>query len=102
MAVQAMKSGAADLIDKLVFNETLIDSIQAVLERSRRNAGDIALAHLTRERFGTPTPDELAATALIGDGFASSIIAATFSNSVRTVNHHRASIHAKMQVPYLP
>lgn len=102
MAVQAMKLGAADFIEKPIIDETLVNSIQSVLERSRRDAGDMALARAVRERYATLTPREQAVAALVGEGFASAAIAATLGISVRTVDHHRASILAKMQATSLP
>lgn len=102
MAVQTMKLGAADFIEKPVIDEALVDSIQAVLERSWRDAGDMLLTRVVRERYATLTPREQAVAALVGEGFASAAIAATLGISVRTVDHHRASILAKMQATSLP
>lgn len=102
MAVQAMKLGAADFIEKPIIDEQLVDSIQAVMERSRRDSGDIALTQAVRERYATLTPREQAVAALVGEGYASAAIAATLNISVRTVDHHRAAILAKMQATSLP
>lgn len=102
MAVQAMKLGAADFIEKPIMDEQLVDSIRAVLDRVRPEPGDVALTRLIRERYATLTPRERDVAALVGEGYASAAIAATLDISVRTVDHHRASILAKMQATSLP
>lgn len=102
MAVQAMKLGAADFIEKPIVDERLVESIGAVLERNKRDAGDIALHRVIRERYATLTPREQAVAALVAEGFSSTAIAATLNISVRTVDHHRAAILAKMQATSLP
>lgn len=102
MAVQAMKLGAADFIEKPIVDEQLVDSIRAVLERSKRDSGDLALARVVRERYASLTPREQAVATLVGEGYASTAIAATLNISVRTVDHHRAAILAKMQATSLP
>ena len=102
MAVQAMKLGAADFIEKPVMDEQLVDSIRAVLDRTRPEHGDITLARLVRERYATLTPRERDVASMVGEGYASAAIAATLDISVRTVDHHRAAILAKMQATSLP
>lgn len=102
MAVQAMKLGAADFIKKPVVDELLVESIQAVMELSRRDTGDMALSRAVRERYATLTPREQAVAAMAGEGYASAAIGATLNISARTVDHHRAAILAKMQATSLP
>jgi two-component system response regulator FixJ len=102
MAVQAMKLGAADFIEKPVDDERLAESIRFVVERSRREAEDISLAKQVRLRYATLTPREQEVAHLVVDGYSSSAIAASLNISVRTVDHHRASILAKMQATSLP
>lgn len=102
MAVQAMKLGASDFIEKPIVDEQLVDSIRTVLERGKRDSGDLVLARVVRERYATLTRREQAVANLVGEGYASAAIAATLNISVRTVDHHRASILAKMQATSLP
>lgn len=102
MAVQAMKLGAADFIEKPVVDEQLAESIRAVLERGKRATGDLAQERAVRERYATLTQREKAVAGLVAEGYASAAIAATLSISVRTVDHHRAAILAKMQATSLP
>lgn len=102
MAVQAMKLGAADFIEKPVDDEQLVMSIRAVLERNRRGTEEATLARQVRERFETLTPRERDVAERVVEGYSSSAIAASLGISVRTVDHHRASILAKMQATSLP
>lgn len=102
MAVQAMKLGAADFIEKPVDDETLVASIGAALERNSRDAGEATLARAVRERYATLTPREQDVAGLVVEGYSSASIAANLNISVRTVDHHRASILAKMQATSLP
>lgn len=102
MAVQAMKLGAADFIEKPVDDEKLAESIRSVVERSRRETEDVSLAKQIRLRYATLTPREQEVAELVVDGYSSSAIAASLNISVRTVDHHRASILAKMQATSLP
>jgi two-component system, LuxR family, response regulator FixJ len=102
MAVQAMKLGAADFIEKPVDDEELVRSIRTAIERSKRDAEEVSLARVVRERYATLTPREQSVADLVVDGYSSSAIAANLNISVRTVDHHRASILAKMQATSLP
>jgi len=102
MAVQAMKLGAADFIEKPIDDETLAASIRAALDRRERDAGEVTITRAVRERYATLTPREKAVASLVVDGYSSAAIAANLNISVRTVDHHRASILAKMQATSLP
>lgn len=102
MAVQAMKLGASDFIEKPVIDEDLVASIRSALERKRRDEGDTNLARAVRDRYATLTPREQAVADLVAEGYASAAIAGTLNISVRTVDHHRAAILAKMQATSLP
>lgn len=102
MAVQAMKLGASDFVEKPIDDELLVTSIRSVLERSAREASGATLARSVRDRYATLTPREQAVAALVVEGYSSSAIAANLNISVRTVDHHRASILAKMQATSLP
>lgn len=102
MAVQAMKLGAADFIEKPVDDEELVGSIRSAIERNKRDAEEVSLVKAVRERYATLTPREQSVADLVVEGYSSSAIAANLNISVRTVDHHRASILAKMQATSLP
>ena len=102
MAVQAMKLGAVDFIEKPVMDEALVQSIGAVLERSKRETEEETLSREVRERYAALTAREQDVAALVVEGYSSAAIATTLNISVRTVDHHRASILAKMRATSLP
>lgn len=102
MAVQAMKLGAADFVEKPIDDETLVDSIRSAMERNMRDLEEVSLTRTVRDRYATLTPREKSVAALVVEGYSSSAIAANLEISVRTVDHHRASILAKMQATSLP
>lgn len=102
MAVQAMKLGAVDFIEKPVMDEALVQSIGSVLERSKRETEEETLSREVRERYVTLTAREQDVAALVVEGYSSAAIATTLNISVRTVDHHRASILAKMRATSLP
>lgn len=102
MAVQAMKDGAHDFVEKPISDEVLVASIESALARHRRDAVQDPLLNGILERYATLTPREQAVASLVMDGYSSAAIAATLEISVRTVDHHRASILAKMQATSLP
>lgn len=102
MAVQAMKLGAADFVEKPIDDETLVDSIRSAMERTVRDLEEVSLTRTVRDRYATLTPREKSVATLVVEGYSSSAIAANLEISVRTVDHHRASILAKMQATSLP
>lgn len=103
MAVQAMKSGAVDFIEKPVVDDELADSINAAISAGKvASKEDPALVRKTGERYAALTPRERDVAAMVVEGYSSSAIAAKPVISVRTVDHHRAAILSKMQATSLP
>lgn len=102
MAVQSMKLGAVDFLEKPVIDEDLARSIESALTQHRRAVEETGVVREVRERFATLTPREQAVAALVAEGYASAAIASKLNISVRTVDHHRAAILAKMQATSLP
>lgn len=102
MAVQAMKRGAADFLEKPVVDEDLAASISAAISASEQASEAPALGRIMAERYVALTPRERHVAELVIEGYSSSAIADQLSISVRTVDHHRAAILAKMQATSLP
>ncbi len=102
MAVQAMKSGAADFIEKPVVDEVLAESIGTAISANGRMGEEHSLVRAVGERYATLTPRERDVAGMVVQGYSSSAIATELSISVRTVDHHRAAILAKMQATSLP
>lgn len=97
IAVEAMKFGAFDFIQKPFLDQTLLDSVRRAInvDANRRRAlcthGDL------RRRFQTLTARENQVLALIVDGCTNKFIAATLDMSERTVEVHRARLMEKLE-----
>jgi two-component system CheB/CheR fusion protein len=102
MAVQAMRSGASDFIERPVSRRNLIDSIErAVLQASASRTGGAGGDALTRRTAGL-TPRQRAVLDLVIAGHPSKNIAADLGISQRTVESHRAHIMQRMGVRTIP
>jgi two-component system CheB/CheR fusion protein len=102
MAVQAMKAGAIDFIEKPIHREELLASIERAIEQSRDSGKlaawrDDAALHLARL-----TPRQRQIMELVLAGHPSKNIAADLGISQRTVENHRASIMKKSGSKSLP
>jgi two-component system response regulator FixJ len=95
MAVTAMKNGAHDFIEKPVDDELLAASIEQALADDLKRSG-------VSGRVMTLSPRERVIASLVAKGYSSHAIAAELGISNRTVDHHRASILAKMGATSLP
>jgi len=102
MAVQAMRNGASDFIEKPIDDEQLVASIQAAIDQKRHASRSGPDEKSLLARLATLTERERSVAEMVAEGYSSAAIAAAFSISVRTVDHHRASILAKMQATSLP
>ncbi|MGB4361184.1 MAG: response regulator [Rhodoferax sp.] len=98
MAVQAMKSGASDFIEKPFKDQMLLDTVAAAIRRSaevleeaqRRDAALAVLAALS--------PREKEAARLIARGQPNKLIAASLGISEKTVHIHRQHIMEKAAI----
>ncbi len=102
MAVQAMKEGAFDFIEKPIDDERLVSSVAAAVDRARQARVSEKSRDEIRQRYDRLTKRERDVFRLVAGGYSSLAIAAMLSISIRTVDHHRASIHAKMEATSLP
>jgi two-component system CheB/CheR fusion protein len=102
MAVQAMKAGAADFIEKPVGAADLLASIDRALERSTDSSKQMAWHADAAEHVAGLTPRQRQIMDLVLAGNPSKNIAADLGISQRTVENHRASIMRKMGTKSLP
>lgn len=97
MAVQAMKAGAMEFIEKPFNDQILIDRVQACIER----ATDLHERQQTRseilQRASRLTPREREVLEAVVSGKPNKIIADDLSISIKTVEIHRARTMEKMQ-----
>ena len=98
MAVDAMKSGALDFIEKPFRDQDLLDRVNQALTwdtgRRTRNLESLAI----RERLATLTPRETEVMECVVQGQANKVIAMDLGVRQRTVEIHRARVMEKMAV----
>ncbi len=98
LAVAALKAGAMDFVTKPFNPAELLDSVREAWRRSA-DARQRAVAAAENEAlFQTLTPRETSILTRLAEGQSSKLIAAALGISVRTVEHHRASIMEKLRV----
>ncbi len=97
MAVEAMKNGAIDFIEKPFSDEVLIDSIRRAVDKVATQADLEASSVRTRERLASLSEREIQVLRGIVQGQANKTIAAELGISPRTVEVYRANLMSKMQ-----
>ena len=102
MAVQAMKAGACDFIEKPIGNRELIESVEEALERSRNSSKLLASQENAAGVIAGLTPRQRQIMELVLAGHPSKNISADLGISQRTVENHRASIMQKTGSKSLP
>jgi two-component system response regulator FixJ len=97
MAVEAMKNGAMDFIEKPFSDEILIESIRRAVERVATQADQDAALQRTRERLASLSERELQVLKGVVQGQANKTIAYELGISPRTVEVYRSGLMSKMQ-----
>ncbi|HEY0939439.1 MAG TPA: response regulator transcription factor [Steroidobacter sp.] len=97
MAVQAMKDGAFDFLQKPFRDQDLLDRINGALKQDAENREIVERHADLRRRSESLTPREREVMALVVDGRANKVIAIDLGLSERTVEIHRANVMEKMQ-----
>ncbi len=97
VAVQAMKAGAVDFIEKPFNNELLLDRIQAAVAQSLRSDSEREKHGETLRRLDTLTPRERQVFDLVVTGETNKSIAHRLKISEKTVEIHRAKVMRKMR-----
>ncbi|MFG1376808.1 response regulator transcription factor [Xanthobacter autotrophicus] len=102
MAVQAMKAGAFDFIEKPVGRSELLGCVAQALEQAR-DADTRPVWHAAAaEHLGSLTPRQREVLDLVLAGHPSKNIAIDLGISRRTVENHRAAIMKKTGAKSLP
>ncbi len=101
-AVQAMKAGASDFIEKPVGRGELLASIERALEQSRDVNTLLAGREAAAHHMAGLTPRQRQIMERVLSGEPSKNIAADLGISQRTVENHRASIMKKTGAKSLP
>jgi two-component system CheB/CheR fusion protein len=95
MAVEAMKAGAADFIEKPIRRDELFASIERALERTRDSAKGSVRREVASSRLAGLTARQRQIMELVLAGHPSKNIAADLGISQRTVENHRAAVMKK-------
>jgi FixJ family two-component response regulator len=98
MAVNAMKSGASDFIQKPFRDQDLIDRIHKALEADRERRTWREQETVIRERLALLTPRETEVMERVVKGQANKVIAMDLGVSQRTVELHRARVMRKLRM----
>ncbi|HEY8519139.1 MAG TPA: response regulator [Gammaproteobacteria bacterium] len=98
MAVKAMKSGAADFIQKPFRDQDLLDRIHKALEQDRARRAARREERAILERLKTLTPRETEVMQRVVSGQANKVIAMDLGVSQRTVELHRARVMRKLRM----
>ena len=96
MAVEAIKRGAFDFIEKPFNEKKLLSVIERALELDARNAGQSAEQSEIASRLAKLSPREREVLDLVIAGKMNKTIADLMNISIKTVEAHRAKVMEKM------
>jgi two-component system, LuxR family, response regulator FixJ len=102
MAVEAMKNGALDFIEKPFSDDVLIESIRRVVELAATQVKSETELEATRQRLSSLSERERRVLEDIVAGQANNAIGFDLGISPRTIEVYRAGLMAKMQARSLP
>jgi two-component system, LuxR family, response regulator FixJ len=97
LAVDAMKRGAVDLLEKPFDDQALLTAIEQSLQRIRASAARLARGEAVRRRLATLTRREREVLDNLVNGQSNKMIARELGITTRTVESHRAALMAKME-----
>ena len=101
LAVEAMKSGAVDFIEKPFEDETLLSAIRSALARQAQASDRDARAMAIQQRIAKLSEREREVLDRLVAGKANKVIAFELGISPRTVEVYRANVMTKMQADSL-
>jgi two-component system response regulator FixJ len=101
LAVEAMKNGAVDFLEKPFEDEHLLGSVRAALNRSQENATRDAERAALQARLSTLTNREREVLEGLVAGKPNKVIAFDLAISPRTVEIYRANVMTKMEAASL-
>jgi two-component system response regulator FixJ len=97
LAVEAMKLGAVDFLEKPFEDDRLIGMIEAAIRQAEPAAKDDAVTHDIVARVATLSPRERQVMDGLIAGLSNKLIARDYDISPRTIEVYRANVMTKMQ-----
>lgn len=101
LAVEAMKLGAVDFLEKPFEDDRLIGMIEAALRRAEPGAKSEAITLEIASRIATLSPRERQVMDGLIAGLSNKLIAREYDISPRTIEVYRANVMTKMQAASL-
>jgi FixJ family two-component response regulator len=98
MAVNAMKAGADDFIQKPFRDQDLIDRIHRALQHDMKRRAERKQDTAIRQALRTLTPREMEVMQRVVSGQSNKVIAMDLGVSPRTVELHRARVMRKLRM----
>lgn len=96
MAVEALRNGAFDFIQKPYRDQELLDRINQALSWDENHRSEENRKRALQQRYDTLTPRECEVMECVVRGLANKVIAMDLELSQRTVEIHRARVMEKM------
>jgi two-component system response regulator FixJ len=97
LAVEAMRAGALHFIEKPLDPAVLLEAINEALNHQNELVEQFARRQEAKIRLQRLTPREREVLALLVEGHLNKVIAGRLGISLRTAEHHRANIMAKLK-----
>jgi two-component system response regulator FixJ len=102
IAVEALKAGAADFLEKPFDDTQLLAAVSSALATSKRERDEVAALAAITARLASLTPREREVLDRLVAGQPNKTIAYDLGSSPRTVEVHRARVMEKMHARSLP
>ena len=97
LAVEAMKLGAVDFLEKPFEDDRIIGMIDVALRQAEAGAQSEAMTHDIASRIATLSPRERQVMDGLIGGLSNKLIARDYDISPRTIEVYRANVMTKMQ-----
>src|SRR6266567_7208934 len=101
LAVEAMKLGAVDFLEKPFEDDRLTAMIESAIRQAEPNAKSDAIAHDIAARVASLSPRERQVMEGLIAGLSNKLIAREYDISPRTIEVYRANVMTKMQASSL-
>lgn len=98
LAVQAMKQGAADFLEKPFKDQALLDAVAAAVRRGQADRAQEDRRHVAKSVLARLSPREWEVARLVAAGLPNKRVARELDISEKTVHVHRQHVMEKIEV----